>query len=834
MQAVCTGYGASDTHALILNNGNANTHSSAGQPYQTISADEIVALIANPPTVAKEAGQWIIPSAYHQHDARSHAAQRLQGSFAWMAADIDRGSPSLAAVLEACRLTFGDAVYFAVYSSRSAKPGELKWRVLVPLAAPLTGTEYGAYQAAFFDSLEKAGLEVDRTLERTGQLVYLPNRGEHYEFHFEPGQLLDPRAHPMSRRASQYLEVQAAVSAGVAKQEGARSHLAAFRRKHPIADLLAAYGYANKPGTDHWRSPLSQSGSYSTQDRGDHWISLSHNDAAAGLGKATANGSRYGDAFDLYVYYSCGGNREQAELYAKECLKQEDDARYGEATAAHGRDVWFGLVSIGDKLGPAGHKQAMAEAALKVEELKTPEPEIIDEEHDWDVEWPPGIAGEMAKHIYRSSSRPVKQYSIAMALYILAGMAGQRYNVEGFGINLYMALVGNSGTGKGEARRHAKRIYGAVGMAAQDPQGIANVFDHSFPASGAGLRKMFDEANGTRAVYLEDADAVIESLTNAQPGSNGDLLRASLSQFYDQSGAGLNLGAVRYAKEEDSTGMVSSPSLTLGFDLQVDPFKRFLGHGVVLTTGIGARFLYIIRYGKRMFSQKNRRAEMPEAMIEHMKLIWNGIRTQANTTTDVGWTKGAHEAFIEMDDSMTRRIREGRPEEDLLNRAHMNAARVAAALAIGINQINPVIDESLFAWARKFVLKGYDECLKLMAAGEVGSGERVRVAKAVQAIQEYIKMPIGRRHVSYRVPKGLDTLDDVICEKYFLTRLSPLQDFKGTDNGLTTEDIIRRTIQELVRQEYLIESDRAKVCELKGVVLHNNIRQPLYLIGPSL
>lgn len=834
MQAICTGFGASDTHALILNTGKANPHSSAGKPYQTITADEIMAMIADPPTVDKELGQWVIPSTYAEHDARSHSAQRLHGSYPWMAADIDRGNPSLEQVQDACRQVLGEAAYFVVYSSRSATEQNRKWRVLMPLAAALTGTEYGAYQAAWFDGLEKAGLELDRTLERAGQLVYLPNRGELYQWAASGSVLLDVRAHPMAGRAKQYLEVQAAVTAGAAKQEGARSHLAAFRRKHSIQELLALYGYQQRPGSDHWRSPLSQSGSYSTQDRGDHWISLSHNDAAAGLGKATANGSRYGDAFDLYVYFNCAGNREAAEQYARQCLREEDDARYGDATAEHGREVWFGLVSIGDQLGPAGHKQAMADAAARVEELKTPEPEIIDEEHDWDIEWPPGIAGEMAKHIYRSATRPVKQYAIGMALYILAGMAGQRYNVEGFGINLYMALVGNSGTGKGESRRNAKRIYGAVGMSAQDPQGVADVYDHDFPASAAGLRKMFDEANGTRAIYKEDADAVIESLTNAQPGSNGDLLRAALSQFYDQSGAGLNLGAVRYAKAEDSTSMVVSPSLTIGFDLQVDPFKRFLGHGVVLSTGIGARFLYIIRYGKRMHSQKERRAEIPPAMIEHLKLIWNGIRTQANTTINVGWTPGANKAFHDMDDQMTDRIRDGKPEEDILNRAHINSARVAACLAIGINQISPVISEDMFDWARRFVIKGYDECLKLMESGEVGSGERVRVAKAKQAIVEYIKMGAGRRHATYRVPKGLDGLDDVICERYFLERLTKLADFKGSDTGLTSEDIVRRTLQELVRQEYLVETDRAKVSELKGIVLDGRVRQPLYLIGSAL
>lgn len=36
---------------------------------------------ADPPEVEKAAGAWLIPSEYHDHDARSHGAQRARGRF---------------------------------------------------------------------------------------------------------------------------------------------------------------------------------------------------------------------------------------------------------------------------------------------------------------------------------------------------------------------------------------------------------------------------------------------------------------------------------------------------------------------------------------------------------------------------------------------------------------------------------------------------------------------------------------------------------------------------------------------------------------------------------
>lgn len=342
----CTGYGASDTHALILNNGNANPHSSAGQPYDTISAAAIHAMVLNPPSAPKEQGQWFIPSAYHEHDARSHAVQRTQGRFHWLAADIDKGSPTLETVAAAVRATL-PGVAFMIYSSRSAKPGELKWRVLVYVEKPLSGYGYSASQKEWFDLLEAKGLELDRSLERTGQPIYLPNEGEYYDHHIEPGVMLQPDAE-VFKAAREKLEAASEAMQGGGKRGGRFSPIAAFNRKHSIAEMLEVCGYAKGSGA-HWRSPYQDSGSYATQDCDEMWISLSDSDAKAGLGRPTNNGNRAGDAFDLYKHYKCGGDEAAALVYANKILKEELELLWGAATVEHGREVWEAIKQIGGR-----------------------------------------------------------------------------------------------------------------------------------------------------------------------------------------------------------------------------------------------------------------------------------------------------------------------------------------------------------------------------------------------------------------------------------------------------------------------------------------------------
>lgn len=830
-----TGWGSADTHAHTLNTG---AHPNAGIAYQTVSVQQIYSMMLGPMTVDKDKAQWFIPSSYHEFDGRSHTVQRDRGLFHWLAADIDSGNPELERVLATVRAVLPGAG-FMVYNSRSSTAGNKKWRVLVPLAVALQGSQYGAFQAAFFDGMQAAGgLELDRTLERTGQLVYLPNRGEHYQYHTESAPAYDVLQHPqLAARAGDYMQAASAVRSASDPKGG--PFIGGFAAKHTIASLLLKYGYTQKGTSNHYRSTYQQSGGYGTQDRGDHWLSLSHSDAAAKLGRATLNGTRYGDAFDLYVHYEHGGNWDNAVAALKA-------AQYGCADAEHGAALWYNCLSVGpDRDGICHNGPAYGRAALEAAQAdlerelskefdQRPDPVIEYPSHDWDIAWPPGIVGQVAKHIYTTTTRPVKQYAIASALYLLAGMAGRRYNVEGFGLNLYFMVVGNSGTGKGEARRATERLYSHFGLEAQQAQQVSDVYDHNLAASAAGLRKMFDEGHSVRAIYKEDADAALESLTNAQSGSNGDQLRSELSTFWDKAGAGQTLGATRYSKQDDSTVAVRSPSLTIGLDTQIDPFKRYLGHNVVIDTGIGARFLYVVRHGDRMKARRSEPPPMDPLMVKYLVTLWNGINGNPMAPViNVQWEPGIKDKFMDLDDAVTDAIVRYKGATDIKNRLAMQAAKVAALLAVGYNHIAPTITEQMFEWATKFTTRGYDECIKIVDGGEAGSGERVRVAAAVRVAREYPSMTQHTR-VNYRVPKGLLGLSDVLCERYFLERLSKTGDFRGTDNGITSEDIVRRTVQELVRQEYLVSITREDVALTKNIMVDLRVRQPLYTIGPAM
>ena len=311
-----------------------------GQTYPGISWNEIVKLVQNPQAKEKIDADFFIPSTYRAHDGRAHDAQREHGAFRALAVDIDRGNPSLEDVKEAVQAVCGDAGML-LYSSSGASADNRKWRVIIPLAGILTGSEYEEVQTAFFDMLHMHGIHPDGALARCGQPIYLPNIPlarrtpdltpifyQHLILRGKPLRLDSdsPIQQEVDRRAEQ--RRLAAQQAEKARAERERqclerrqkfpdevSPVDAFNTDHSIEDLLVRYQYDRKGSSQHYRSRYQTSPSYATENFGTHWVSLSGSDAAAGVGRPKSLGENsycWGDAFDLFVHYEHNGDFDKA------------------------------------------------------------------------------------------------------------------------------------------------------------------------------------------------------------------------------------------------------------------------------------------------------------------------------------------------------------------------------------------------------------------------------------------------------------------------------------------------------------------------------------------
>lgn len=341
-----TAYGQRDSHAVTLQDGRRNGSPRAGKPYGTIGWADIRGMVESPSRLPKDRARFVVLSTYVDHDGRTHAVQRERGVFHGLAVDIDHGNPSLAEVVAAVQAVTGGAAA-EVYSSSSSSADKRKWRVLIPLSEPITGADYADTQLALFDLLAGHGLNCDATLSRSAQPVFLPNvppdrRGPDgqplfYQYQHVDGAVLNLTAdHPIlvaresaRQRAAAEKAAQAARAADYQSQRLAYVEATGddfkpiqhFNDHHPVAEMFHRYGFtrSDKGKGSHWKSPLSTSGSFSTEDRGDHWVTVSNWAHAHNVGRISASGMRYGDAFSLFVYFEHGGDAAAAvAAYAAE------------------------------------------------------------------------------------------------------------------------------------------------------------------------------------------------------------------------------------------------------------------------------------------------------------------------------------------------------------------------------------------------------------------------------------------------------------------------------------------------------------------------------------
>lgn len=323
--AVCTGYGGFDSHAPEIEDRKKggmkkNRNKNAGKPYDAINAKAIIAMVKNPPQIAKPKSQWIIPSTYNAMDARTHAVQFENGVFPWLPIDVDETGHDLAKIKDAVRKTCGD-VAALIYTTASATKTKMKWRVLLPLKAPIKGQDYKDTQEALNDLLKREGITADSALARPGQLVYLPNRGAHYEHEIIKADRLAITAdHPIAQRmhARELEREQAKQAANAAAVARAQKREASGNSELPgehycdtvsVAQALAAHGYENAGG-ENWIAPDSTSGSAAMRDYGTHWVYLGS--SLNSMGQDGKNGGRWGDAWDIHVWHAHGGDMKAA------------------------------------------------------------------------------------------------------------------------------------------------------------------------------------------------------------------------------------------------------------------------------------------------------------------------------------------------------------------------------------------------------------------------------------------------------------------------------------------------------------------------------------------
>lgn len=157
----------------------------------------------------------------------------------------------------------------------------------------------------------------------------------------------------------------------------------------------------------------------------------------------------------------------------------------------------------------------------------------------------PGLVGEIARWIMGASYSPREEFAYAVALSITACLIGPYCTIglKNIGLNLYIVLVGETGTGKNEAADS-----GLEGLLSQT-EAKDSVLD--FPASEAALRRQL----GVSPNVLIRADELAHKIESLKGDINGSSMSKAILEMFNNA----RLPPKIYADEKKTLPAVENP-----------------------------------------------------------------------------------------------------------------------------------------------------------------------------------------------------------------------------------------------------------------------------------
>ena len=709
----CSGFGQHHT-----NNPTASTR----KPYSSITYNELLKLAAEPPSVQKAQAQWAIFSANSGEKARQHKYQREEGSFSCLWVDIDTDNHSID---EVKRITEELSSNYMIYSSKSSTPIKKKWRVLLPLTNQCSGAHYITYQKILNQHFEDKGIAIDKATERAGQLCYLPNKGEFYEYHIENNTTtfdtilwqakFEQYLASDTSQKEQIKERQAlsAIQTLERSQSHVESPIDAFNASVTVNDMLLICGY-QKHGA-RFLSPNSESGSAGVTAKDGKWFSSHESDAR--IGNQDINGKSFGDAADLWFHYFNNGAYSPDDL-AKHIqpLNPQDDAPLEE-----------------------------------VEETLEPEP--INIAFD-------GTLGEIQQYCYDTSLYPDTSVAGFTALSIFASICGHRYTTPtGLKTSLYCMLIMPTASGKDSQKDAARKLLKLASLS----------------------YRLTSMASSKQALHDALQNNEIGEVIRTRNFKGGDKVRRAIEQMKSLKGYPTTSYIIADEFHDHFTGLDKNPfkmgtrnllmsvysethyiapdvAMANKYYPVTKPHLNILGFSTPLSmlgalrdnassSGFINRFLTLFinkRPAKNRALLRQAKVEPSDSLIKSLKLVGGGKTLKK--PTEVKWNDGGFEKWAELDEDEIEPLKDGTENAELSGRLAEDVIKIASLFAINDNHEEPLVTDKNIAHAWLLRKSLHEQFIFASSeAGGIGASETAR-------LEETIRGTIKKHHAKHGKP----------------------------------------------------------------------------------
>lgn len=442
-----------------------------------------------------------------------------------------------------------------------------------------------------------------------------------------------------------------------------------------------------------------------------------------------------------------------------------------------------------------------------------------------DIDWPPGITGDIAKYIFSISSRPVKLISIAAAIGLVAGIVGKSYNYSGTGLNIYMILVAKSGIGKDGLTNGINKIVSQV--ATTEPRVYEFIMAGKF-ASGPALTKLCKDRKSFVQLIGEFGKMIKRLGDDSGRDTAMETLRTTMTDLYQKSGEGDIAGGIHYSNQEQTVDSYGGVAYSLIGESTPGLFRDGLTESM-MEDGFLSRFSIIEYKGDRVVDNEDAYHDMEHNLLERISyLVGYSLRLLDNNKVVKVQVDATAKAMLREFSLLCDNEINGTESEgwrQMWNRAHLKVLRLSAMLASTSNCETPIIEPPHVMWSMTMVRRDIDIMTHHLNSGDIGSDDLSRDKKVIGIIRKYLT--VGPPP-SYGIP--LEMTDAfIIPRKHIQNATSRLNQFKNHKMGST--NALNSVIKSLTDLGMIIVCDKKKIIEDFPGMSHGTCYKVLHLPG---
>lgn len=431
-------------------------------------------------------------------------------------------------------------------------------------------------------------------------------------------------------------------------------------------------------------------------------------------------------------------------------------------------------------------------------------------EESSEIDYPPGVLGEVCKFIYSSSPRPVKEVSIVAALGFMAGAAGRAFHLPQTGLNLYIILVAQSAVGK-EAMHSGialllRELYKEV------PE-VTNFVDFDEYPSGPALIKQLGQ-NASFVNVSGEFGKKLKAMTG-QGQSNPALqsLRTAMINFYQKSGPQSVAGGLKYSDRTNNVGITGSVSYSLIGETTPGTLYNAITEEM-MEDGFLSRFSLIQYAGERVPLNyepiTTLSPELKDRLIYILRFCITGNAMGGigdHNSIEVKYSQAAWLMSFDFGRYCDGKINSHTNESyrQMWNRAHLKSIRIAGLIAVCENPAEPKIHSEYLKWSINVVLEDIKLITGKIKSGDIGTGDDARIDKVKSVLSEYLAFKPDKL-MSLKIMVSMHK-DNCIPRSYLQSRTCKISSFVNHKNGATFA--LNQSIQTLVDNGNIIELDKA-------------------------